>query len=271
MNRSIYKLFVVGSLFAILSLQSCGSSTRANSDKNYSLDQIEPNKTSNIEGFWILKSLNNQASKDIFQEEIPTMKIDLEDKTVAGYAGCNRYNGSFSFSEGIFSAPNLASTRMMCASDNQENQFLAMLTKSNEVSINDGDLTFTNEGRIVAQFTRGIDKDLLTGKWVLESMANQDLDILFLTTEQVPTIEFNLEEGRIGGNAGCNKYGASFTVNDQYITINQILATRMACPNLQGENLFIGALTGISKIEMSVDLITFYKEDTVTLRFKKVN
>lgn len=273
-NRIIMKRLTFLSLILIatstlLTLQSCKTSS-INTNNNYALGQMDPDKTPNIDGFWILKSLNNQASKDIFQGELPTMRVNLADTTINGYAGCNRYNGSFNYSGGIFSAPHLVSTRMMCMSDNQEAQYLSMLAKSNKISIVDGILTFTNNGRSVAQFTEGVDKAFLEGKWVLESMEGQDLNILFLTSENIPTLEFHPEEDGITGNAGCNKYRTSYKVNEQYITIEPIMSTRMACPNLEGENIFKNMMMGISKLVTTEKHLTFYKDGSQTLRFKKI-
>lgn len=249
----------------LLGMQSCKTTS---GQTNTTAKKVST--TAKIDGFWILKSLNNQASKDIFQGELPTMTIDLANRSIYGYSGCNRYTGSFNYENGTFTAPNLASTRMMCMSDNQEAQFLAMLGQPSTVSIENGILTFKNNGRVVAEFTEGIDKAFLEGKWVLESMQGQDLNILFLTSENIPTLKFNTDEGKVNGNAGCNNYSAGYTVTEQFITLGPIMSTKMACPNLQGEDIFTNMLSGTSKLQTTEDKLTFSKDGVTTLQFKKI-
>lgn len=220
-----------------------------------------------ITGTWILKSLNGQSVTDIFKGKIPTMNINVVEKRIFGNAGCNGYTGTFTYAKGILSAPNLASTMMMCPEENQEGQFHVVLGQSNKVSIVNGVLTLSNNGKAVAEFEKGIDTSLLMGEWKLESIADGDVKALF--ADQIPTIKFDLAESRFGGNAGCNRYNATYKIEGTTITVGPVISTRMACRNMEGESKFTQIITGESTLEATLNKISFSKEGKVILTFVK--
>lgn len=252
-------------LVMILSLgimaQSCKSS------KNSSKNDYPGENTPNIAGTWILKSLNGQPATNLFKGKIPTMNIDVAENRIFGNGGCNGYTGTYTYSKGILSAPNLASTMMMCVEENQEHQFHTVLGQPNKVSLVNGILTLKHEGKTVAEFEKGIDTSLLSGEWKLESIADGDAKALF--TDREPTISFDLAESRLGGNAGCNRYNATYKIEGTTITVGPVMSTRMACPNMEGESKFTQIITGASTLEASMNKITFSKDGKAVLTFVK--
>lgn len=63
------------------------------------------------------------------------------------------------------------------------------------------------------------------------------------------TIEFP-EEGRISGQAPCNRYFADLTVPYPWFEAGPIGATKMACPDLDAEAQFFKALDAMSLSEV---------------------
>lgn len=259
---------VLGTILSLgLMIQSCGSNQ--NRVKN-NMEKLNPARMPEITGTWVLQSLNGQKAEDLFKGKIPSMTVDYETMRIYGSGGCNRYNGSFTLENGIFSAPNLASTMMMCPFENRESEFHQALAKSSKLAvINQNKLTLENEGNIIAEFVRGIDVDMLSGTWTLQSIEGEDMKALFPMQERQPSLEFNLMENSIGGNAGCNTYGASYTLEGSEIKVGNIMSTRMACENLPGENKYTQTLTGTNTINVSQEELTFSKDGKVTLRFVK--
>lgn len=236
--------------------------------KDTSKNDYPGENTPNIAGTWILKSLNGQDVKTIFKGVIPTMTIDAAEKRIFGNSGCNNYTGTYNYSEGILSAPQLASTMMACMEDNKEYQYLQVLGQSNKVSlINGTTLTLSNNGTTVAEFIKGIDLSRLSGEWKLESIAGGDTKALF--ADQIPTMTFDFEENRLGGNAGCNRYNATYTIKGAEITVGPVMSTRMACPNMEGEAKYTNSITGTSTLEVSTSKIFFMKEGKAILTFTK--
>lgn len=247
----------------VMMVPSCGSPKQVTDkgSKDTNMDQMN--------GTWILKSLNGQKTEDAFKGKTPSMTLDMAGRRIYGNGGCNRYTGVFTLENGVFSAPNVAATMMMCVFENKESEFFAMLAKTNTVSIADGTLTFRNGGRVVSEFVRGIDADMLAGTWSLVSIEGEDMKSLFPMAERQATIEFDIMENRIGGNAGCNGYGASYTLEGSTIAVGPIMATKMACENLSGENKFTQILSGTSVISVSEEELTFSKDGKIVLKFVK--
>ena len=66
--------------------------------------------------------------------------------------------------------------------------------------------------------------------------------------DRVPdSIDVNLTfdtDGRLNGSSGCNRYFASYTLDDQQLEVSQIGGTRRMCPELEmlAERRFLDAL-----------------------------
>ena len=58
------------------------------------------------------------------------LEFVVEKNTFSGFAGCNSINGKMKVNtENRLQLVDIASTRMMCAPDNKEQQFLSLLAK----------------------------------------------------------------------------------------------------------------------------------------------
>lgn len=258
-------------LFMIcLSVGLVAQSCKSTKDKAQNISDLEGmgNIEVRLDGTWILKSLNGQNVSDVFKGKTPTMTLNFGDNRVFGTGGCNSYNGKFSYKDGVFSAPNVAATMMACFQENKESDFFAMLGGQNTVKVINGVLTFMNGGKTVAEFVKGVDPAMLSGKWVLESIAGKDMKELF-PGENLSTLEFDAVEGRVKGNAGCNRYSGPYTINSTVIEVGSLMTTRMACPNLSGETEFVKTLSGTSILDAATDKLTFSKDGKVTLTFVK--
>ena len=71
------------------------------------------------------------------------------------------------------------------------------------------------------------------------------------SASHIPTIKF--DGSRVGGNAGCNSYGADVTVSGGTIKVGPVMQTEMACadPNAMAvEGAFVAALSVATSIEI---------------------
>ena len=258
-------LFVVA-LFVAFTMQSC--------DKPKVVTQAE------LEGFWVLKTLNGKEAKTVFAGAIPTLEFNFADSLVYGTSGCNRYTGPFSYKEGIFTAPNLAGTKMLCTEDNEEPQFLLALTNGDNIlSIVNGVLTFTNGGKVTLEFEKGtpevVDQPAtpssasLTGTWSLKNIAGVEASSKF--GESIPSLVFDFANNRLSGNSGCNNFTASFTLVDGgKLATGAIMGTKMACPNLEGEAEFLQALSDTTLLTLpNENVLQIAKNGTVLLELEK--
>lgn len=120
-------------------LQSCGGTKISEAD---------------LDGTWVLTTINNEAVSDAFKGNKPNFELDFEKKTIAGYAGCNRFTGPFTLEDNVFKAGNLATTQMLCVEANKEAEFIATLGNKDglQISLENNILTFKNGDQIVLQF-----------------------------------------------------------------------------------------------------------------------
>ena len=67
-------------------------------------------------------------------------------------------------------------------------------------------------------------------------------------TEWRSSIEFNIAEKRLHGNAGCNLINGAFQVDDENpsaISFPQVISTMMACPDMEVEGRVLKALNSV--------------------------
>jgi heat shock protein HslJ len=64
-----------------------------------------------------------------------------------------------------------------------------------------------------------------------------------------PFIGFDTQSGRIQGNSGCNRMTGSFDNRAAagYITLGQMISTRMACPDMTNEQNILHALAEVKR------------------------
>ncbi len=252
-------LFLVAIAIIAFAVQSCNS--------------VKPIDKAQLEGNWVLKTLQGEDAKTAFAGELPSIGFDFEKNSVFGSGGCNRYTGAFTLTEkNEFSVPNVASTMMACIHANKEPQFLTALSTPNmAISIDNGLLTFSQNKTVLLQFEKraaetALTADALAGKWNLTSIAGGDLAALF--TNKIPTMEITAD-GKVSGNAGCNNYHATYTLDGSTLTFGPVMSTKMACPGLQGEQLFTSLLTTPLQAALDGDKLTFSKEGSVVLELTK--
>lgn len=229
-----------------------------------------------LDGHWVLKTLNGKDAKSLFERNLPTLKFDFKEKIVSGTGGCNRYTGRFVMINNLLSTPNIASTRMMCIFPNAESEFFAVFEKDNRLTIKDGILRFQDGSKVVMEFVRGEEEPAFTsqqlaGTWKLTKIENQTVTEVFQGDgARIPDMTFDLENRKITGLAGCNRFNTTYILTDNIINISPAVTTRMACPNLQGEAKFLQNLRGELQISMpDSSTLRLVKDNEVVLEFKK--
>lgn len=110
----------------------------------------------------------------------------------------------------------------------------------------------------------------LQGIWILQTFNKETIKN---TSSYInPTIEINPKEGKVLGNAGCNKYsGKIIFMKEKQIGIEQLETTKVPCPGSDLEEQYLAAITkkALTYVIKDKQLI-FYNEET-TLVFEKSN
>lgn len=69
------------------------------------------------------------------------------------------------------------------------------------------------------------------------------------------------EPGQVAGAAPCNRFTASQSAPYPWIEIGPIAATRLACPALEAEDIYLSALGDMAVAEVVGDVLRLTRED----------
>lgn len=267
MKTFIKSIVLISTVLAIaFTIESCNSA--------------KPIDKAQLDGYWILKTMNGQEAAKLFEGTLPSMEFNFTDSLITGNAGCNNYNGKFSMNEkNEFSAPQLAMTMMLCPQANQESEFTKILGEKSVISIeSNGMLTFKQDDKVIFQFEKGerpvitssietATPELIMGSWTLKTMPGEDIKVLF--ADNKPTAEFDTLASKISGSAGCNSYSTSYKLENGVLTLGPVITTKMACPSLEGENKLIKLLETPFEASINDGDLTLSKNGSVVITFFK--
>lgn len=107
--------------------------------------------------------------------------------------------------------------------------------------------------------------ELQSGKYDIVSINGEEID----DKAQVD-INFNTEVSRVTGSAGCNKYTASYTVENDMLEVKQAAVTKMSCMFMSIETQFLKAMSQVKSYKYKEDMILLLDENkNVILKGKK--
>lgn len=109
----------------------------------------------------------------------------------------------------------------------------------------------------------------LDGEWLL---ADAEIDGAALTPVEGYAITLEIDGDRIGGNAGCNSFGGSFSRDGSDVELIDVGITEMACADsgpMEVESTFIQGFWRVNSIERSADGLVLTGED-VSLTYNPV-
>lgn len=135
-------------------------------------------------------------------------------------------------------------------------------------------LLLITTGCRTAQTTRSASReqaygDLNSGEFRLVSVNNGQT--CYTPDRREITLHLNLQEKTAAGFAGCNRFSGSFVLQRDTIIIGLLVSTKMACPDLQTEGIYLGSLSGQShRLAVTGDTLRFSNK-TSTLLFTKIS
>ncbi len=97
--------------------------------------------------------------------------------------------------------------------------------------------------------------------WDVTSFVNADGEMIESIPGAEPTVR--MEDGQIGGSGSCNNYFGSYTLDGDQLTIEQVGATMMACPEplMNQETAFLAALESVASYTLDGDTLTLLDSD----------
>lgn len=260
MKKSIFSvLAVITILFA-----GCAGAKKTTGNQNPDFAEITGNK-------WRLIELNGKKVPEKLNGKEPFLVFMAEESRYSASGGCNTMAGEYviagtnqiSFKPGM-------STMMACEDMETDKLLAEVFQTTNNYSLADGILSL-NVGRRMplAKFQKVNAEVSLEGTWELDYIANSSKPFNELYPDQKPTLIFDAGSTKVSGNAGCNTFNSSVTVNGKNIKFGPLATTRMACPG-EGEPLFIQSLQKVNVQSVNDNTLTLIVGDIATMRFKKV-
>jgi heat shock protein HslJ len=158
------------------------------------------------------------------------------DGNVSGSAGCNQYAGKYTTSgSSITFDPSIMSTAMACeqAVMNQEQVYLKMLVEAKTYEVKGDQLTFFGADNKVLAAYKAENQDLAGTDWNVVGYNNGKEAVVSVIIDTNLTASFG-KDGNLSGNAGCNTYSGSYTVDSNQITIGSLASTMMFCEEPAG-------------------------------------
>lgn len=252
-------------LVCTIVLYSCASTKVL---KNSSSDDLLLNNK-----WQVIELSGNKIIKEI-NGNVPYLSFDKLTNHYSIITGCNTMNGALVLSKNDhIKFNNGMSTMMYCDDMSVEDGFKAILSKITNFRIEGNMLLLSDEGNnVIAKLEK---MNLVTNysldntSWELSFIAgsSDEFDIIF--SDKKPSINF-LEDGKVTGNASCNTFRTSFKVIGNSISFGESMSTKMMCPNLKGEQLFLETLSKVNKYSDNGKDLHLMIGDVVVLRFKKI-
>lgn len=224
-------------ILAIVLAGSCGSSKNAL-------------QTNALEGEWNVVAVNGKevaADKDAF------IGLNLKENRIYGHAGCNRIMGNIQTDKGKagrLSFDHVASTRMLCKDMDIEQAVLEALGKVAGYKGTEKELTLT-DGNGNALLTLGkrpaATLASLGGKWNIAKVYDEAVEEIE-KTKNAPFLEFDVDEMKLHGNAGCNTVNGGIVQDEGKPTslkFDKTLTTMMAGPGMTVESKVLKAMNKV--------------------------
>ncbi|UOK41962.1 MULTISPECIES: META domain-containing protein [Flavobacterium] len=112
----------------------------------------------------------------------------------------------------------------------------------------------------------------LNGSWELVGISETGVVFDELYRDKKPTINFEVNEGRVSGNNSCNAYTGKLNANGNKISFKDPLAmTKMMCGDGKGETVYMQNLLKIDSYSVSKDgeTLNFNMGKKTLMRFKR--
>ncbi len=209
-------------------------------------------------GRWNIIEAGGKGIKAADPEEQPYLVFDSGAVNPAllkvyAFTGCNTLNGIIALTEksGIEKVGEMAATMRLCPDADAEpaiiDAFNTMVSYHIERHENTYLLSFLNDRGATVMVASRTDMSFIDGAWQVAEI--QPIKIDDDSMPEPMQLVFDINEGRLHGNTGCNVLNASISTDPtepNSLTISNPLTTRMACPNAGLEQQLTNALSRVA-------------------------
>jgi heat shock protein HslJ len=212
------------------------------------------------------------------EEALYPATLNVTAEGMGGDTGCNQYFGTFTVEDGnAVSLSGIGATEIACEQPEGimgfESRFLATFAEVAQVEPR-GDESFAMlnaAGETVMVWGRAAQAEpasLEGTTWQLTTFVDGESAS---STLAGTTVTLQLEEGRLSGNASCNTYNSSYTLEGDALTVApEIATTRMACPDdiMSQEAAYLQVLSAVTGYQLEGTTLTLTTDDDRALVFE---
>lgn len=271
----LMKLFLIG----FLCLLSACAAEKNSSPLDVKTEPTSAGQSRLTDSTWLLEELLNE--QDQLTQPIAESAIDLSfnKQKLTGYAGCNSYFGQYQISDqhNLNLAGPIATSLKACSSEinQQERTYLNLLQKATHFRLENDQLILLdkNETALLTFSAQNPLQILESTNWQASGINNNRGGVVSDKNTHLSTAQFS--DGKIQGKAACNQFSASYTLQNQTITIGPTRTTRMFCAEdgvMTQEAQFLYALTQVNRFEIQANRL--YLRDasgSLWLSFKQLS
>lgn len=203
------------------------------------------NSVNAIAGKWFVRTVGSMTLSGIEDEEWPYLDFVSSEARFYGSDGCNVLNGEYKVSENqTLSLSNVASTLRLCESDTLSYPMQTALNSVASFAISKNQfgttqLALKNQNDKVVMTLTKSDIDFLNGAWQVVAINGKSIDVANAR------LIFDVVDGHISGNAGCNAINGDISRNpkvENSLQISNLITTLRSCPDLATESALLIAL-----------------------------
>ena len=204
-----------------------------------------------------------------------TLEFGNDGAKVSGFAGCNRYGGTYQSNGRTLTFTRVRSTMMACPEGpvgEQERRFLAGLGQVGSFeSTGAGLRLLSKSGAPLMSFVVRSDLALEDVEWTALAINNGKRAVASVVRETVVTATFR--DGKISGSGGCNDYQAGYALEDGSMRIAPGVATRKMCTQperlMEQEGAYFAALETVAAYRIDRNILELRTADgALAVRFK---
>lgn len=200
---------------------------------------------------WRLTSISGVEATSVERLEHLTLEVDLAEKQVRGYNGCNRYFGAIArLDSGVLEFAPLATTRMACPNDALDGPFMEQIARVRIFDFVGDTLSLMSaEGQRLLTFVGQEDEDkgepdprlAMSGDdlWVVTQIRGKDVE------GARPEFQINLASREVYGSDTCNNlFGKVTKVGAKRLELG-LATTLCMCPDMLTADAFREAMSGV--------------------------
>lgn len=222
---------------------------------------------------WQVIELSGKKINKEVNGKTPYLSFDIEDSHYAIITGCNTMSGAFTLAENNIKLKNGMSTMIYCDDMSVEDGFKSILMAIEKFKIEGTHLHLLDARNAVVAKLELIDSSANASventSWKLSFLADSPLGFNEMFGDNIPVLNF-LADGQLSGNSSCNAFRASYTVQENVLKIADVMSTKMMCPTIKGEQLFLKTLEKVNKYSEAGKTLHLMIDDVVVMRFNKM-